>query len=161
MIPKVIAGFASRSELFYRRLLWYNGFLYESSGLYGKSNIRKVDPQTGVVLQRVDDPAAVFGEGIALEGNRLFQLTWHENIGYIYSLDTLQQLGTISYEGEGWGLCFDGNYFFMSDGSALIFKRDPKTFAVLGSVQVMQMANRSAGLMNLNVWETQSMPTFG
>ncbi len=138
LIPQVVAVWPHDSTSFTEGLLWYNGFLYESSGLYGKSNIRKVDPQTGVVLQRVDDPAQVFGEGIALDGNRLFQLTWRENVGNAYDLDTLHQLGTIAYEGEGWGLCFDGKYFFMSNGSAFLFKRDPKTFAVLGRVQVMQ-----------------------
>jgi glutaminyl-peptide cyclotransferase len=166
LVPKVLSVRPHDPNSFTEGLLWHNGFLYESSGMYGKSNVRKVDPQTGLVLQRIDNPASVFGEGIALEGNRLFQLTWRENIGYIYNLDTLTQVGTFSYEGEGWGLCFDGRYFFMSNGSAFIFKRDPETFATVGSLQVMQDGEPTNQLNELecvgdsiyaNVWKTNTI----
>jgi glutamine cyclotransferase len=147
-------------------LIWYNGFLYESSGLYEKSNLRKVDLHTGAVLQRVDDPTSVFGEGLALNGNQLFQLTWREHIGYVYDVDTLNPLSDFSYEGEGWGLCFDGKYFFMSNGSDSIFKRDPKTFAVISSVQVLRDGEPINQLNELecvgnsiyaNVWMTNTI----
>jgi glutaminyl-peptide cyclotransferase len=137
LIPKIIKVLPHDPNSFTEGLLWHDDVLYESSGLYGRSNLRKVDPKTGSVLQRVDDPVNVFGEGLALDGNRLFQITWRENIGYVYDLNALTQVGTISYDGEGWGLCFDGRNFFMSNGSASIFKRDPKTFDVLDSVQIM------------------------
>jgi glutaminyl-peptide cyclotransferase len=102
-VSRVISVLPHDPNSFTQGLLWHNGLLYESSGLYGQSSLRRIDPQTGVVLQRVDNPANVFGEGIALDGNRLFQLTWRENIGYIYDVDTLAQTGTVPYEGEGWG----------------------------------------------------------
>ena len=154
------------STSFTEGLLWHNGFLYESAGLYGKSSLRKVDPQSGLVLQRIDDPSPIFGEGIALDGNRLFQLSWREKIGYIYDLNTLRQAGTIAYDGEGWGLCFDGQQLFMSNGSAFIFKRDPKTFAVLSRFQVMQNNEPISKLNELecvgdsiyaNVWMTNNI----
>ena len=166
LVPKVLAVLPHDPSSFTEGLLWHNGFLYESSGLYAKSNLRKVDPQTGTVLQRVEDPTAVFGEGIALDGNRLLQLTWHEKIGYVYDLDTLTQVETISYDGEGWGICFDGGHFFMSNGSAYIFKRDSKTFAILGSLQVMQNGKPISQLNELecvgssiyaNVWMTDTI----
>jgi len=166
LVPKVLSVWPHDPTSFTEGLVWYNGFLYESSGLYGKSNLRKVTPQTGLVLQRIDDPTPVFGEGIALDGNRLLQLTWHENIGYVYDLNTLTQVGTISYDGEGWGLCFDGQHFYMSNGSAFIFKRDPKTFAILGSVQIMQNGEPISKLNELecvgdsiyaNVWMTNNI----
>jgi glutaminyl-peptide cyclotransferase len=108
----------------------------------------------------------VFGEGIALNGERLYQLTWRENTGYIYDLNTLNRLGTVPYDGEGWGLCFDGKYFFMSNGSDSILKRDPNTFAVLGSIQVLQEGTPIKQLNELecvgpsiyaNVWKTNTI----
>ena len=166
LVPQVISVHPHDPTSYTEGLLWHNGFLYESAGLYGISNLRKVDLATGAVLQRVDDPASVFGEGLALNGDRLFQLTWKENTGYIYDLNTLNQLGTVSYDGEGWGLCFDGEYFFMSNGSASILKRDPKTFAVLNSIQVLQEGQPIQQLNELecvgnsiyaNVWKTDTI----
>jgi glutamine cyclotransferase len=166
LIPEVLAVRPHDPSSFTEGLVWYNGFLYESSGLYGKSNLRKVDPQTGVVLQRVDQPIIVFSEGIALDGNHLFQLTWREHIAYVYDLNTFTQIRTISYDGEGWGLCFDGHYFFMSDGSSFVFKRDAKTFAILDSIQVTQNGEPVNELNELecvgnsiyaNVWKTDTI----
>jgi len=166
LIPKVKEVLPHDPNSFTEGLLWHNGFLYESSGLYGKSNLRKVDLRTGAVLQRVDNPVSVFGEGIALNGEQLLQLTWRENTGYIYDLSTLKNVRKISYEGEGWGLCFDGNYFFMSNGSSSIFKRDPRTFVVLSSIQVLQEGVPINQLNELecvgnsiyaNVWKTNTI----
>jgi glutaminyl-peptide cyclotransferase len=166
LVPKVLAVLPHDITAFTEGLLWHDGVLYESSGLYGKSNLREVDPQTGSVRRRIDDPVSVFGEGIALNGNQLLQLTWREHVGYVYDLNTLAQIGKISYDGEGWGLCFDGQYFFMSNGSASIYKRDPKTFAVLGSVQIMQAGKPIDQLNELecvgdsiyaNVWKTNNI----
>jgi glutaminyl-peptide cyclotransferase len=166
LMPQVISVLPHEPNSFTEGLLWYNGFLYESSGMYGKSDIRKVDLETGAILQRANDPSSVFGEGLALDGNQLFQLTWRENIGYIYDLGTLNRLGTLSYDGEGWGLCFDGKYFFMSNGSNAIFKRDPKTFAVLSSIPVLQEGKPINQLNELecvgnsiyaNIWKTNTI----
>lgn len=166
LIPQVVSVLPHDPNSFTEGLIWHDGFLYESSGLYGVSNIRKVDLRTGAVLQRAEDPTEVFGEGLALNGNELFQLTWREHTGYVYDLDTLNPLRTFSYEGEGWGLCFDGKYFFMSNGSDSIFKRDPQTFAVIGSVQVLQDGKPINQLNELecvgnsiyaNVWMTNTI----
>jgi glutaminyl-peptide cyclotransferase len=166
LVAKVLAVMPHDRNSFTEGLLWYDGYLYESSGLYGKSNLRKIDPQTGKVLQRVEDPVSVFGEGLALDGRRLYQLTWHENMGFVYDLDTLTQVGTFAYDGEGWGLCFDGWYFWMSNGTAFIYKREPKTFAILGSVQVVQNGTPISQLNELecvgdsiyaNIWKTNNI----
>jgi glutamine cyclotransferase len=166
LVPRVISVLPHDPSSFTQGLLWHNGSLYESTGHYGQSSLLRIDPQTGVALQRVDNPANVFGEGIALDGNRLFQLTWRENIGYIYDVDTLAQMGTVTYEGEGWGLCFDGKHFYMSNGSDHIFKRDPQRFAVVGSFQVMLDDKPISELNELecvgnsiyaNVWKTNTI----
>ena len=163
LIPQVLSVWPHAPNSFTEGLLWHNGLLYESSGLYGKSNLREVDLLTGLVLRRVEDPSSVFGEGLALEGNHLYQLTWQEKLGYIYDLKTFAQVGMISYEGEGWGLCYDGQHFFMSNGSALISMREPKTFAVLHSIQIVENGQPVSNLNELecvgdsiyvNVWKT-------
>jgi glutamine cyclotransferase len=160
---KIVAVWPHDPASFTEGLLWHNGFLYESSGLYGRSNLRKVDPQSGAVRQQVEDPARVFGEGIAIDGNQLYQLTWREHAGYVYDLDTLTEVGTFSYQGEGWGLCFDDHHFYMSNGSASISIRDPRTFALIGHIEVRQNAQPIAMLNELecvgdsiyaNVWMT-------
>ncbi len=166
LVSKVLSVWPHDPNSFTEGLLWHNGFLYESSGLYGKSNLREVDPQAGLVLRRIEDSSSVFGEGLALDGNRLVQLTWHEKLGYIYDLDTFSQVGTISYDGEGWGLCFDGQHFFMSNGSDYIYAREPKTFTIIDRVQVVQKGKPISNLNELecvgdsiyaNVWKTNTI----
>ncbi len=137
LVPKILSVRPHDTDAFTEGLVWSDGLLYESSGLYGSSNVRRVDPQTGRVLLLNQDSPKVFGEGLALDGNRLYQLTWKAKTGFIYDVDTLAQVGTFSYDGEGWGLCFDGRRFIMSNGSATLTTRDGGTFAVVSSVQVM------------------------
>jgi glutaminyl-peptide cyclotransferase len=117
-------------------LLWHNGMLYESTGLEGLSSLRQVDPQTGEVKRRVDIPLPYFAEGLALAGDRLFQLTWQQGEAFVYRLSDFQKIATHGYPGEGWGLCHDGKRLIMSDGSARLTFRDPETFAPAGDVWV-------------------------
>jgi glutamine cyclotransferase len=113
-----------------------DGVLYESTGLQGSSTLRAVDPRTGRVLRSVDLPADYFGEGIAVVGDKIWQLTWQQNVAMLRDRTTLQQVSTASYQDEGWGLCYDGERLVMSDGTSLLTFRDPATFAVTGHVQV-------------------------
>jgi glutamine cyclotransferase len=113
-----------------------DGVLYESTGLVGSSTLRAEDPRTGRELRRVDLPADYFGEGIAVVGDRIWQLTWQQDVAMRRDRSTLQQVGTASYQDEGWGLCYDGKRLVMSDGTSLLTFRDPRTFAVTGHVQV-------------------------
>ncbi len=122
-------------------LVWDRGTLYESDGLYGASNLRVVDPVTGEVKKKVPLAQRYFAEGLALVGDRLIQLTWQEGTAFVYKASTLEPVEELPYQGEGWGLCYDGRRLVMSDGSSRLTFRDPKTLAVLGSVEV-----RKAGL---------------
>lgn len=123
---------------FTQGLLLHDGYLYESTGLYGRSSLRKVDPESGEVVQRLALDSAYFGEGLERVGNRLIQLTWKEGLALVYDLDTLTLVQAHQYGGEGWGLCFDGESLWMSDGSATLYRRDPVDFSPQSSVTVMQ-----------------------
>ena len=154
------------SGAFTQGLLLEEGLLYESTGLYGRSSLREVDPETGEVLRiRRLDPQ-LFGEGLALVEDRLIQLTWRAGSALIYDLETFEPLGSLDYEGEGWGLCFDGASLWMSDGSATLFRRDPQTFEVLGRVAVTLDGEPVTRLNELecvgdhvyaNVWQTDEI----
>ncbi len=117
-------------------LLFHDGFLYESTGRYGTSSVRKVELETGKVLQIAELDEAQFGEGLALVGSELYQLTWQTGLAFVYGLDSLELKRTYEYEGEGWGLCYDGEVLFMSDGSDKLYMRDPASFEVVGVVNV-------------------------
>jgi len=110
--------------------------LFESTGLYGQSTLREVGLRSGEVLRSVSLPADHFGEGLALVGDRLIQLTWREGVAHVYDRDTFEKTGQFTYSGEGWGLCYDGRRLMMSDGSAKLFFRSPETFELQGSVEV-------------------------
>jgi glutaminyl-peptide cyclotransferase len=113
-----------------------SGRLFESTGLLGRSSLREVDPADGRVLRRRALHDERFGEGLALVGDRLIQLTWQNGIAITWDVETFEPLTTYEYEGEGWGLCHDGTRLVMSDGSDHLTFRDPETFAVLGDVTV-------------------------
>src|SRR6185503_10072951 len=115
-------------------LAWRAGKLYESTGIYGESTLRRVDPATGAVEQSVALPESMFGEGIALVDERLVQLTWQSDRALVYGLSDFTQADTFTYQGEGWGLCFDGLQLVMSDGSSRLAFRDPSSFALRGGL---------------------------
>lgn len=117
-------------------LVYAGGVFYESDGLYGQSRLRRVDVASGRTLASVSLDADRFGEGLALANGRLFQLTWKEHIGYEYDVVTLARVDSFSYEGEGWGLAFDGRWLIMSDGTANLRFLDPRSHRVGRQVSV-------------------------
>ncbi|MGH9568931.1 MAG: glutaminyl-peptide cyclotransferase [Candidatus Angelobacter sp.] len=117
---KIVSVFPHDPGAFTQGLAWRDGFLYEGTGLNGRSSLRKVNLQTGEVVQRVDLPPQFFGEGIALLKNQIIQLTWKAHIGFIYNLSDFRLLRRFSYPGEGWGLATNGRDIFMSDGTSEI-----------------------------------------
>ncbi len=131
-------------------LLLHEEILYESTGRYRESSLRRVDPHTGQVLQRVNLPPDIFGEGLARHGNRLVQLTYRKQIALVYEIEAFGTLGQFSYQGQGWGLCHDGEYFIMSNGSATLTIRDPATFGVVDQIYVTR---DGSPVMNLNELE--------
>lgn len=109
-------------------LIWQGKHFLESAGQYGESNIRKVDLATGKVLQEQPNEAAVFGEGITLLNNKLYQLTWQNKLAYVYDAQTLKKVGEFPLNTEGWGLTNNGTELIVSDGSSNLYFLDPNTF---------------------------------
>jgi glutaminyl-peptide cyclotransferase len=150
LVVRIVHTYPHDTEAFTQGLLWHDGHLYESTGQYGRSSLRKVALETGEVLERRDIPARLFSEGLALVGDRLYQLSWMEHEAQVWTLDGFDPVRTFRYEGEGWGLCWDGEHLVMSDGSDHLFFRDPETFEVEGEVLVH---HRGEGVRMLNELE--------
>lgn len=148
---------------FTQGLIYKEGILWEGTGQYGASSIRKVDLKTGKVLKMISVPREFFGEGITVFKNKVFELTWQNNKGFIYAPDDFAKIGEFSYTGEGWGLTHDSDSLIMSDGTNRIRFLDPETFAVRRAVSVFENGQPLGELNELeyvkgeifaNVWRT-------
>lgn len=124
------------SEAFTEGLLVDNSFLYESTGLEGQSDFRKVELVSGNVLAKTPLDPTYFGEGLALLDGRFYQLTWRNGVGLIYDANTLASVGSFSIPGEGWGLTTDGKALIRSDGSDTLTWHEPLSFAPIKTLQV-------------------------
>jgi glutaminyl-peptide cyclotransferase len=142
------------------------GRMFESTGLVGETTLRELDPATGAVVRSVEPEDPVFGEGLALVGDRLLQLTWQEGIALAWDVESFALEDTFEYDGEGWGLCLDGDRLVMSDGTDTLTFRDPETFQEAGNVRVTLEGQPVRRLNELecvegdvwaNVWETDSI----
>jgi glutamine cyclotransferase len=148
---------------FTQGLVYLDGFFYEGTGLVGQSTIRKVRPETGEVLQVKKIEPQYFGEGIAVWGDTLIQLTWQSEVGFVYDRATFTRTKTFTYKGEGWGLASDGKRLVMSDGTPVLRFLDPATMKETGRVTVKAGARPVEDLNELefvkgellaNVWQT-------
>lgn len=144
---KVVATHPHDRGAFTQGLVWWQGRLFESTGQYGDSSLRRVDLRTGTVEQQVDLPDDVFGEGLALVERRLIQLSWRNGRAFVWDAATLEPKGELAYAGEGWGLCHDGKRLVMSDGTDKLTFREPATFAKVGEVSVTK-AGMPVGNLN-------------
>src|SRR5215469_946340 len=125
---EVVRQFPHDPAAFTQGFTYHDGYFYEGTGRTGKSSLRQVNPETGQMVRKVDLAPDLFGEGVAVLGNEVFQLTWLSHIGFVYDLRDFHLLRTFQYPGEGWGLTTDGHDLFMSDGSAEIRVLDASTF---------------------------------
>ncbi len=132
----VTASFPHDTGAYTQGLLFHDGALYESTGEYGQSSLRRVDLATGRTLASVALPPSRFGEGLAVWNGRLYQLTWQTHVGYVYDATTLGLVDSFPYDGEGWGLTSDGTLLIMSDGTATLRFIDPRTYRVIRRVVV-------------------------
>ena len=160
---EVVNAFPHDPEAFTQGLFYLNGYLYESTGLNGRSSIRKVKLETGEVLQRYDLPDQYFGEGIVNWKDTLLELTWQARKGFIYDLATFAPKGEFTYTGEGWGLTQNGSRIIMSDGSQDLRFLDPQTLKETdrisvsddeGPVRDLNELEWVEGEIYANVWQT-------
>ncbi len=132
----VVKAYPHDTGAFTEGLFWRDGFLYESTGLEGRSSIRKVTLETGVPEQERMIDSRYFGEGIIDWKGQLIELTWKDQVGFIYDIATFEKVGEFSYPGEGWALTRDDNRLIMSDGTAFLQFLDPETLTETGRIQV-------------------------
>jgi glutamine cyclotransferase len=160
---RVVETHPHRRDAFTQGLTFSAGRLYEGTGLYGRSALAVLDLPSGRVLREVRLPRGLFGEGVTILGDRVFQLTWREGRALVFDRETLTPLGQIPYAGEGWGLTHDGSVLIRSDGSATLRFLDPDTFAERRQVVARAGAHEVHGLNELewvagevlaNVWQT-------
>lgn len=152
---KTIAVHPHDSTAFTQGLFYYNDCLYESTGHYGRSSLRKVDMKTGKVLQSVPIKAEFFGEGIEQVGDEIFMLTWKEGICFVFDRETLAFRRSLRYSGEGWGLTYNGQCLIVSDGTPVLRFYDPSDFSPKKQVIVFEGESAVKGrkIANLNELE--------
>jgi len=146
---KVISAFPHNPKAFTQGLLYYDGYLYESTGLNGRSALIKVNIKSGKVLQEFKLDQKYFAEGISIFGSKIYQLTWQNNIVFVYDLSNFKLLNEISYPGEGWGITADGKNLFISNGTAVIDCIDPEQFSVIRKINVHDGGNAVGNLNEL------------
>ena len=163
-----------QNDAFTQGLEMYNGTLYESTGLYGFSSLREVDPITGGVIRSKSFNDSIFSEGITVYNDTIVMLTWKSQIAYVFEMENLSEVSSYVYEGEGWGICFDGNYFVMSNGTSSISFRNTETFEIERTVSVtdsfgnliskineLECVNTPAGPRVIaNVWQRDIILVF-
>ena len=163
---KIVNTFPHDPQAYTQGLVFDEGILYEGTGGYGSSVIRRVDLVSGRVLQEYRLPANYFGEGITLCGDTLVQLTWQSHAGFVYDKNSFKQLREFSYPTEGWGITYDGSHIIMSDGSSRLYFLNPENFNTTGYIEAhdengpVNMLNELeyvGGRIFANVWTTDKI----
>jgi len=133
---KVVNTFSHDPESFTQGLFLEDGILYESTGLNGKSAVKKIDLKTGKVIKSRNMQDKFFGEGLTIVNDKIIQITWRSKTGFVYDKDSLEILRTFSYKAQGWGITSDDKYLILSDGSEILYFMDPKSFVVVGKLEI-------------------------
>jgi len=163
---RVVHTYPHDPQAFTQGLEYRNGFLYEGTGLNGRSSIRREQLETGKVLENAALDERYFGEGITVLHGQILELTWTTNVGFIYDLTGFKLNKSFYYPGEGWGLANDGTHIYMSDGSSQIRIWNPKTLAEERRINVHDGAKAIDQLNELeyvrgeiyaNVWQTDEI----
>jgi glutamine cyclotransferase len=163
---QVVNTFPHDPEAFTQGLVFENGIMYEGTGLYGNSSIRKVDLETGKVLQIYNLPMQYYGEGITVYKDTLIQLTLESNKGFVYDKTSLDLLREFSYSTQGWGITHNGDRIIMSDGTSTLNFLNPETFNKIGQIEVhdvngpLEMINELEyinGKIYANIWKTDNI----
>jgi glutaminyl-peptide cyclotransferase len=160
---EVVRQFPHDATAFTQGLTYHAGYLYEGTGINGRSSLRQIRVETGGIVRKVDLPSEFFGEGITVFKNEVVQLTWLSHVGFLYNLSDFHLIRRFSYPGEGWGITTNGREFFMSDGTPEIRVLEPNNLAEKRRIPVHDGAASVAKLNELefvegeifaNVWQT-------
>ena len=161
---EIVKEYPHDHTAFTEGLQYVDGHIYESTGQYGESDIRKTDLETGKVLQKTKMDGKYFGEGLTVLNGKIYQLTYREQTGIIYDQKTLKQVGTFTFPNrEGWGMTTDGTHLIYDDGSHILYFMDPNTFKEVkrievlderGQVQALNELEYIKGFIYANQWQT-------
>jgi glutamine cyclotransferase len=160
---EIVKVFSHDKNAYTQGLQYYNGYMYEGTGQYGASSLRKVDMKNGDILSVINLEEEHFGEGITIHKDKIYQLTWHSRKGFVYNLENFTLESTFSYNTEGWGITTMEQQLVMSDGSNKLYFVDPTNFQVIkwievydhnGMVEQLNELEYVNGLIWANVWLT-------
>jgi len=166
---KIINTFPHDIKSYTQGLIFEDGILYEGTGQYGQSVLRKTEFETGKILAELSLPAQYFGEGITALGDKIIQLTWTSRVGFVYDKQSFKLLTTLQYDTQGWGLTTDGKQLIMSDGSSIIYFLDPEYFTQSrtleifdneGPVRMLNELEYINGLIYANIYQTEEIIAF-
>lgn len=161
---EIVNTFPHDQKAFTQGLVFEDGVLYEGTGLNGRSTLRKVEMETGNVLQMHQLLTKFFGEGITIYGDNIIQLTYKENVGFVYNKDTFELLQEFNYTTEGWGITHNGSHLIMSDGTPMLYFLNPETFEQVSRIKVYDRNIPVWGINELeyvegqiyaNIWPTE------
>ncbi len=150
LTAKIIASRPHDPSAYTQGLQWHNGRLWESTGLYGQSSVREVDPATGEVLRKSNLPDRYFGEGLTWHDDELWLLTWREKTAFVLDPETFATRRELAFTGEGWGLTSDGEHLIMSDGTSRLRFMEPSNLSLIRELAVTE---NDVPLSNLNELE--------
>jgi glutamine cyclotransferase len=159
----IINNYPHDRNAFTQGLVFENNHLYEGTGLYGHSSLRKIQLETGTILQIRNLSDQYFGEGITVYQNKIIQLTWKNNVGFVYDKGDFHKIQEFYYPNEGWGITYDGEYLILSDGTSKLHFIDPETFEEVRHIEVFSDEGPVKNLNELeyvkgeiyaNIWQT-------
>ena len=148
---EVVNTFKHDAKAFTQGLVFYEGFLYESTGQYEESTLRKVELESGKILQKYDLASNIFAEGITIFNGKIYQISWREGLAWQYNLEDFKMLREFRYAGDGWGLTNDGTNLIMSDGTHIIRVVNPENFETIRTITVFR--ENGLPLMDINELE--------
>lgn len=160
---KIINDYPHDRNAFTQGLVFENNHLYEGTGLHGRSSLRKIQLETGTILQVRNLSDQYFGEGITIYQHKIIQLTWKNNVGFVYDKDGFHKIQEFYYPSEGWGITYDGEHLIMSDGTSKLHFINPETFEEVRQIHVFSNEGPVKNLNELeyikgeiyaNVWQT-------
>lgn len=162
----VINSYPHDSTAYTQGLVWYKGKLFEGTGLFGGSSLRNVTLLTGEVMKIRNLSSTFFGEGITIYDDKIYQLTWKNNVCFVYDISSFNEINSFKYDGEGWGLTNDGVYLIMSNGTSTLSFLNPSNFSLIKTIKVydgngpvdrINELEYVEGIIYANIWLTDTI----